>query len=264
VSGTESGHAALARSPPRVDDDGSWIPEGPVHLPFNDRVEAGRELAARLARLRGPDVVVLGLPRGGVPVAAEVARALEAPLDIIVVRKLGLPEQPELAMGAVGEGGVRILDEDLVRAVGVTRDELDAVEARERRELDRRASAYRGGLAPIPVAGRVAVVVDDGIATGATARVACRIARAHGARRVVFGAPVGPSSTVRRLGEVADEVVCPATPGAFFAIGQFYRDFRPTTDAEVTAILAAARARQSGAARQSGVARKVGARERVA
>ncbi|WP_275895912.1 phosphoribosyltransferase, partial [Amycolatopsis ruanii] len=149
-------------------------------MPFTDRRDAGRRLAARLDRWRGSDAVVLGLPRGGVPVASEVARALGAPLDVVLVRKLGLPFQPELALGAIGEGGLRVVDPDLVRRFGISAAELAPVEAAERSELDRRAARFRSGRAPVPLAGRTAIVVDDGVATGASARVAVAAARAAG------------------------------------------------------------------------------------
>jgi putative phosphoribosyl transferase len=209
-------------------------------MPFFDRAEAGRRLAALLGHLRGEDVVVLGLPRGGVPVAAEVARALGAPLDVILVRKLGVPVQPELALGAIGEGGVRIINPDVVEVTGVTGTEIAVVEARERAELERRAQRFRGGRPPVPLAGRTAVIVDDGIATGATARAACQVARAHGASRVVLAAPVAPPSVRAALATAADEVICVETPRRFLAIGEWYTDFAQTTDTEVVALLRAA------------------------
>jgi len=201
---------------------------------FADRRDAGRRLAARLQHLRGQRVVVLGLPRGGVPVAFEVARALGAPLDVIVVRKLGVPFQPELGMGAIGEGGVRVLNQEVIQRGGISGDELATVEARERAELERRASAYRRGRPRQPLDGCSVVVVDDGIATGSTARAACQVARAQGAARVVLAVPVAPPGWQVRLGDVADELICVATPQSFFAIGQFYADFAQTTDDEVT------------------------------
>ncbi|HVC14690.1 MAG TPA: phosphoribosyltransferase family protein [Acidimicrobiales bacterium] len=200
---------------------------------FVDRVDAGRQLAARLEHLRGSPVVVLGLPRGGVPVACEVATELGMPLDVIVVRKLGMPFQPELGMGAVGEGGVRVLNEEIVRMAGVSDREIAAVEARERVELDRRARRFRGDRPPVPLAGHTALVIDDGIATGSTARTACQVARAQGAARVVLAVPVAPPGWEARIGPDADEFVCLATPEMFFAIGQFYEDFSQTTDDEV-------------------------------
>jgi len=204
---------------------------------FADRVDAGRRLAARLQHLRGERVVVLGLPRGGVPVAFEVARALGAPLDVIVVRKLGVPFQPELGMGAIGEDGARIINREVVRLAGVSADELAAVEARERAELERRAWRYREDRPRQPLAGRIAVIVDDGIATGSTARAACQIARAQGAARVVLAVPVAPPGWVARMGGDADELACVQVPEPFFSIGQFYADFCQATDDEVVACL---------------------------
>lgn len=206
-------------------------------MSFTDRADAGRQLAARLSYLRGERIVVLGLPRGGVPVAAEVAAALGAPQDVIVVRKLGVPQQPELGMGAVGEDGARVINAEVVRLAGVSVHALEAVEARERAEVRRRARRYRGGRARLRLDGRTAVVVDDGIATGSTARAACLIARAHGAARVVLAVPVAPRGWEVRLAGAADELVCVAAPASFLAIGEFYGDFSQTTDAEVTACL---------------------------
>ena len=204
---------------------------------FADRADAGRQLAAKLGHLRGEPVVVLGLPRGGVPVALPVARALGAPLDVIVVRKLGVPFQPELAMGAVGEGGVRVLSREVVREAMVSEKEIAAVESRERAELERRVRRLRGGRPRLPLEGKVAVVVDDGIATGSTARAACQIARAQGAARIVLAVPVAPPGWEAGFGGVADEPVCVATPAGFFAIGQFYGDFSQVSDDEVIACL---------------------------
>jgi putative phosphoribosyl transferase len=220
---------------------------------FINRVDVGRRLGERLQHCRGDNVVVVGLPRGGVPVAAEVARALGAPLDVIVVRKLGVPFQPELGMGAIGEGGVRVLNETLVRSAGVTPDELAAVERRERTELDRRIRRYRGGRAGVPLAGRTVVIVDDGIATGSTARAACRVVRAQGAARVVLAVPVAPRDWARRFDGVADELACLVSPRTFVGVGQFYADFSPTSDEEVTAYLRAAVADAAPAAGGSGV-----------
>ena len=206
-------------------------------MPFSDRVAAGRRLAAQLQHWRGDDVVVLGLPRGGVPVAAAVADALGAPLDVIVVRKLGVPSQPELAMGAIGDGGVCVLNDDVIRGASIGRKELAAVEARERTELERRAGLFRGDRPRVPLRGRPAVIVDDGIATGSTARAACEVARAHGARRIVLAVPVAPPGVLAELSRVADEVVCVEAPAALRAVGQWYRDFSQTSDAEVMALL---------------------------
>ncbi len=204
---------------------------------FTDRADAGRQLAARLEHLREEPVVVLGLPRGGVPVALEVARGLGAPLDVIVVRKLGVPFQPELGMGAVGEDGVRVINWEVVGLAGVAEDELAAVGAREQALVEARAARYRARRARLPLDGRVAVVVDDGIATGSTARAACQIARAHGAARVVLAVPVAPPGWEVGFGGVADELVCVDIPPWFAAIGQFYRDFSQVTDDEVIACL---------------------------
>ncbi|MGZ6826679.1 MAG: phosphoribosyltransferase family protein [Mycobacteriales bacterium] len=209
---------------------------------FRDRADAGRRLAERLAAMKGEDAVVLALPRGGVPVAAEVARALGLPLDVVVVRKLGLPFQPEVAMGAVGEGDVVVTDDDLVAQARVGARELALVAARERREVQRRARLFREGRPPVPLAGRTALVVDDGIATGATARAACQVARALGAGRVVVAVPTGAADALRLLAQEADEVVCLDVPPHFLAVGQWYADFRQTSDEEVVALLARAHA----------------------
>ncbi|MDP1795035.1 MAG: phosphoribosyltransferase family protein, partial [Acidimicrobiales bacterium] len=186
---------------------------------FADRVQAGRRLAAQLAHLRDEPVVVLGLPRGGVPVAYEVATALGAPLDVIVVRKLGVPSQPEFGMGAIGEDGVRVVNDEVVRQAAVTDDALARVEASERIELERRARRFRGDRSRVPLEGCVAVVVDDGVATGSTARAACQVARAHGAARVVLAVPVAPHGWTDHMGDAADEYVSLETPSHFFAVG---------------------------------------------
>jgi putative phosphoribosyl transferase len=206
---------------------------------FEDRVDAGRQLGRQLRKLRGQDIVVLGLPRGGVPVASEVAAALDAPLDVIVVRKLGLPYQPELAMGAIGEGGTRVLEQRVLAQSQISEKELEAVEARERVVLENRVVQFRKGRSRRDLTGRIAVIVDDGIATGSTARVACRIARRLGAARVVLAVPVAPADTLGALTE-PDEVVCLATPRHFSAVGYHYRDFSPTEDEEVVQLLDAA------------------------
>ena len=219
---------------------------------FADRDNAGRRLAARLGHLRGEPVVVLGLPRGGVPVAFQVAQALGAPLDVIVVRKLGVPFQPELGMGAVGEDGARVVNPEVMRACGVSQQELAAVQARERAAVAVRAARYRAVRPREPLAGRVAVVVDDGIATGSTARAACQIARAHGAARVVLAVPVAPPGWQARIGADADELVCVATPRGFLSIGQCYARFPQVSDEEVLACLERAVARPSPAQAGSG------------
>jgi putative phosphoribosyl transferase len=207
---------------------------------LTDRREAGRRLAERLTHLAGPDVVVLGLPRGGVPVAAEVAEALGAPLDVMLVRKLGVPHEPELAMGAIGEGGVRVVDDRIVRATGTSDAQLAAVEEREQRELERRAHAYRAGRSPARLAGRTALVVDDGLATGSTARAACLVARAAGVARIIVAVPVAPRGWTDRLSDIAEDMITLGTPRDFLGIGQFYADFTQTTDTEVVACLDAA------------------------
>jgi putative phosphoribosyl transferase len=211
---------------------------------FADRTDAGRHLAARLAHLRSPSTVVLGLPRGGVPVAEAVAAALGAPLDVLIVRKIGVPHQPELAMGAIGEGGVRVMNEAVIRRAGVTADAWESVERREWAELGRRVAAWRPEHPRIELTGRQAVIVDDGLATGSTARVACRVARAAGAERVVLAVPVAPRGWERDFAEEADELVALHTPEAFMAVGQWYRDFDPTPDAEVVACLDRSRRRE--------------------
>lgn len=205
---------------------------------FDDRQSAGRSLAQQLAGYRADDVVVLGLPRGGVPVAAEVARALHAPLDVLVVRKLGVPNQPELAFGAIGEGGIRVRNTALLRRIGLSEQSIAAVEAAELVELERRLRRYRGDRADVALTGRVVLIVDDGFATGATARAAALVARARGAAKVVLAAPIGAPDALAGLAEVADEVVCLGAPRDFVAVGQGYRDFGQTSDEEVCALLA--------------------------
>ncbi|WP_433223653.1 phosphoribosyltransferase family protein [Microtetraspora malaysiensis] len=205
---------------------------------FADRRDAGTRLGERLRdRLGGADAVVVGLPRGGVVVAYEVARALGAPLDVIVVRKLGVPYQPELGFGAIGEGGVRVLNPDIVRLAGVTKEQMAKVEEAEREELTRRAARFRGGRPRVESAGRTVIVVDDGVATGGTARAACRVARAQGAKRVVLAVPVGSPDTMDALREDADEVVCLQTPRDLYAIGAWYHDFPQTSDEQVVELL---------------------------
>ena len=209
---------------------------------FRDRSDAGQKLASRLQFLRDEDVVVLGLPRGGVPVAAEVARALGAPLDVILVRKLGVPAQPELGLGAIGESEARVINPEVVRYAHVSEAEIAQVERKERAELQRRAQRFRGDVPHESLAGRTAVIVDDGIATGSTARAACQVARALGAATVVLAVPVAPPSTDRTLRGAADEVICLEMPERFLAIGEWYEDFAQTSDEEVVALLRAARA----------------------
>jgi putative phosphoribosyl transferase len=209
---------------------------------FTDRADAGRRLAERLRGRLSADCVVLGLPRGGVPVGFEVARALGLPLDVVVVRKLGVPGQPELAMGAVG-ADVRVLNEQVLRLAHVDPADLAAVEQRERAEVARRTGALRAGRPPVPIRGREVVIVDDGIATGSTARAACQVVRAQGARRVVLAAPVAPASAPDALAGAADDLVLLHVTDDFGAVGQFYLDFGQTPDREVTALLARADAR---------------------
>jgi putative phosphoribosyl transferase len=207
-------------------------------MAFRDRADAGRALAAELAHLVGePGLLVLGLPRGGVPVAAEVARALDAPLDVFLARKLGVPQQPELAMGAVAAGGVRVLHQAVVDALAIPPEVIDAVATREGAEVSRREQSYRAGRPPLDVAGRTVVVVDDGVATGSTMRAAVAALRAQRAARVVVAVPVGARETCRQLAGEADEVVCARTPASFHAVGQWYDDFTQTTDDEIRALL---------------------------
>jgi putative phosphoribosyl transferase len=214
---------------------------------FLDRIDAGRHLAALLRqRLTGNGIVVVGLPRGGVPVAEQVADALGAPLDVILVRKLGVPNQPELAAGALGEDGVRVLNDEVIRMAGVSAAALERVEARESTELERRIRRFRAIRPRVSLEGATVVVVDDGIATGATARAACAVARAHGASRVVLAVPVAPAGWEESFDDVADEVVAVATPERFSAVGQWYADFSAVTDDEVGACLRRAAAADRG------------------
>ena len=204
---------------------------------FEDRDDAAAQLAELLSGSVLPEPVVLGLPRGGVPVAAVIARRLVAPLDVIVVRKLGVPWQPEVAMGAIGEAGVRILDDRLVHSLRIPASEVAAVEERERAVLDARVQMLRRGHALRPLGGRTALIVDDGIATGATAQAACLVARSLGAGTVVVAAPVGAPDAASRI-TAADSVVCVRQPAGFVAVGQYYRRFDEVPDDEVTTALA--------------------------
>jgi predicted phosphoribosyltransferase len=205
---------------------------------FRDRADAGRQLARKLGRYAGrSDVVVLGLPRGGVPVAYEVARALRAPLDVFLVRKLGVPGHEELAMGAIASGGVRVLNEEAVRKLDISEEVLDEVAAEEGRELERRERAYRDGRPPPVVRGKIVTLVDDGLATGSTMRAAVAALRRLGPSRIVVAVPVGAPETCAELGEEADESVCAHMPDPFLAVGLWYEDFSQTTDEEVHDLL---------------------------
>ena len=211
---------------------------------FHDRRDAGRALAAALSAHAGrPEVLVLGLPRGGVPVACEVASALHAPLDVFLVRKLGVPGYEELAMGAVATGGVRVLNPDVVGGLGIPQHLIDAVVRRETQELERRERLYRGDDPPPDVRGRTVILVDDGLATGASMQAAIEALRQQGPARIVVAVPVAPRDTCEQLRALADEVICAVTPHPFHAVGIWYEDFSQTTDEEVRELLAQARQR---------------------
>ena len=208
--------------------------------PFRDHIDAGRQLARLAATapgLGGDGIVVLGLPRGGVPVAAEVGRALGAPLDVIVVRKLGVPFQPEPALGAIGEDGVRVENDRVIGSAALGSRDIESIARKERAELVRRAQRYRDRQPRLDLRGRCAVIVDDGIATGSTARAACLVARAHGASRIVLAVPVAPAWVVAALDDLYDDALCLAQPESFKAVGEWYDDFSPTTDDEVVQLL---------------------------
>jgi predicted phosphoribosyltransferase len=209
---------------------------------FSDRREAGRELARLLpAALRSTDVVVLALPRGGVPVAYEIATALSAPLDVFLVRKLGTPGHPELAMGAIASGGIRVLNDEVVGHLNIPPHLIEAVAQREHAELQRREAAYRHGR-PVPaLSNRTVILVDDGLATGSTMKAAVEAVRHEHPARVIVAVPVGAPETCRALAASADEVICARMPTPFSAVGQWYRDFTQTTDEEVLALLSASR-----------------------
>jgi len=214
---------------------------------FSNRIEAGRQLAEKLDKYAGrEDVIVLGLPRGGVPVAYEVAKRLRAPLDVFVVRKLGVPGFEELAAGAIASGGVRVLNEDVMRAIPHADEAIEAVTARETGELERREQIYREGRPPPELRGRIVILVDDGLATGATMRAAVKALRQGSAAKIVVAVPVGPPDTCRELEQQADETICLSTPVFFQAVGQYYEDFSQTTDEDVRELLSSAQG-QGGA-----------------
>jgi len=209
-----------------------------MRVPFRDRYDAGRVLAAKLSAYADrPDALVLALPRGGVPVAFEVARALHAPMDVFLVRKLGVPGQEELAMGALASGGVRVLNRELVEALGIPERVIEAVAAREQQELARRERLYRGGRPPPDGRGRTVILVDDGLATGATMRAATATLRPQGPARIVIAVPLAAPSVCREFTEEVDEIICAVTPEPFYAVGLWYQDFSPTTDEEVRDLL---------------------------
>ncbi|MCI0389103.1 MAG: phosphoribosyltransferase [Acidobacteria bacterium] len=206
---------------------------------YQDRTEAGRLLAERLAKYKNrPDVVILALPRGGVPVGFEVAQALNAPLDVFVVRKLGVPGQEELAMGAIASGGVRVFNEDIVQMLRIPDEMIEAAVAKETQELERRERLYRGDSPALDARGRVAILIDDGLATGSTMRAAALALRRHLPSRIVVAAPVAAGSTCDELSNEVDEVICAETPEPFHAISLWYRDFTQTTDDQVRELLA--------------------------
>ncbi len=208
-------------------------------MTFRDRSDAGRRLAMALASYKGRSAVVLALPRGGVPVAAEVAEALDAPLDLVLVRKIGVPTQPELAMGAVVDGAAPIVvrNQEVIELSGTTADEFDAVRARELAEIERRRKLYLGDRSRAPIEGQVVIVIDDGIATGATTRAALQAIRRRKPKELVLAVPVAPPDTIERLRGEVDALICLQTPESFAAIGYFYRDFRQVSDEEVVEIL---------------------------
>jgi predicted phosphoribosyltransferase len=206
---------------------------------FSNRREAGRLLAAKLAAYaKRPDVLVLALPRGGVPVAYEVARALDAPLDVFLVRKLGVPRHEEFALGAIATGGVRVINQDVVRGLDIPPGTIDAIAAKEQQELERRERVYRGDRPAPDLRGRIVILVDDGLATGATMHAAVKALRQQGAGRVIVAVPIAPPETCEQLREEVDDIVCAVTPEPFHAVGLWYEDFSQTTDDEVRDLLA--------------------------
>ena len=210
---------------------------------FANRREAGRLLADRLVQYANrEDVIVLGLPRGGVPVAYEIASALQARLDVFICRKLGLPGQEEMAIGAIASGGIRVLHEELATALGVSAQDLEVTVAKEEKELERRERLYRGGIAPLVLRDRIVILVDDGIATGSTMEAALLALRQLRPAKIVVAVPVAPPSSLASLRSLADEVVCITVPESLYAISQFYEDFNQLTDEEVLALLTRYRA----------------------
>jgi len=217
-------------------------------MKFRNRQEAGRQVAARLGKYGNrEDVLVLGLPRGGVPVAYEVATALEVPLDIFVLRKLGVPGHEELAFGAIGSGGVRILNADVVDRLGISELEVAAVTQEETKELERRETRYRGSRPPLDVRGRTVILVDDGIATGASIRAAIHAIRKMRPAAIVVATPVAPRATCNLLRREVDELVCAESPEPFYGVGQFYQDFSAVSDEEVVALLDKRRSKEAAA-----------------
>src|SRR6059058_3036706 len=214
---------------------------------FENRAEAGWQLAEKLDKYSGrEDVIVLGLPRGGVPVAYEVAKRLRAPLDVFIVRKLGVPGFEELAAGAIASGGVRVLNEDVIRAIPYADEAIEAVTVKETAEFERREHIYREGRPPPELRDRIVILVDDGLATGATMRAAVKALRERGAAKIVVAVPVGPPDTCREFEDEADETICASAPEFFQAVGQYYEDFSQTSDEEVRELLARAAQSQSG------------------
>jgi putative phosphoribosyl transferase len=217
-----------------------------THHRFRDRRDAGRQLGERLSQLQGEHPIVLGLARGGVPVAFEFARALASPLDVLVVRKLGVPFHTELAFGAIGEEDTRVLDTEMIQRLGLSRKRVKATIERERIELTRRVELYRSNRTALELLGRTVIVVDDGLATGATARVALEIARTRGAEKIIVAIPVSPPETIAELKGLAVEVISLQVPLGFLAVGEWYDDFTQTTDDEVTSLLRRSSIKETG------------------
>jgi putative phosphoribosyl transferase len=232
---TQSTDARWTGAVTSIEDPSVLVPRA---MRFLDRRDAGRKLAPLLERFMAERPVVVGIPRGGMPVAAEVARVLAAPLDVVVVRKIGAPQNPEFAVGALAQGGVHMLNERAVQTLGLCEGDLRAVVTRAQRELDERLERYRREREPIDLNGRTAILVDDGLATGSSASAAVESLREQGATRVILAVPVASPESAEALRRRADEVVCVETPADLWAVGMWYEDFRPTTDEEVTALLA--------------------------